>query len=666
MHMITNAKRSTDEKVATRLLSSLFGYNLKEVVSVVERRRYITIAIKISFPVSILFAALNLFVFGFIQLAIAEAVVACLLLPAALFISKHDSLVSIAECLILIYGILITAALAHFGGLEGSGILWVFTFPFLAFMLKGQRLGWIYCIAWIIVICAMLLAAPMSPYSHSYSANYSVQVILALIFYSIVAAAFNLARSRFEEKLHTRVVANTARAKEYLEKLQFLSLHDQLTGLPNRLNIMNILGSELPGVDPQTQSMVVVNLHLERMFEISNILGEQGSDYLIRSISKTLTDMLEGRGHLARTRRDEFVYIFKMDKAGATFDQIMDSIGAFQFTYQVDGYPIHIEHTMGISVYPSHASDPDALLNKAEQAMLQAKAARTEVSIYDGQLNQMFIKRHLLFGKLRQALSNNELILYFQPQIDLQTGRITGAEALVRWKDSSGSFVSPAEFIQVAENSGLIKPLTGWVIRESFRNLVKWRELALGIDVSINLSARNLVDAELITDLQDLLAEYSIPADCVVLEITESSFVEFPGLVMKTIDRLHQIGFKQSIDDFGTGYSSLSYLQNLKVDELKIDQSFVRCLQTDPGSRAIVKSTIQLAHNFGIKVVAEGIETDEAARYLMDVGCDTGQGYIYSKPLPADQFVDFARDFIPRQVPAAAADTGITAARSAV
>lgn len=644
--MTTSAQHPTGRNTAVRFLSALIGRNIKEVISVHDRRKYVVIAAKVAFPVTILFAGLNLYVLGFIQLAIAEAA-ASLLLPAALFLSGYDRRISLAEYLVLAYGLLITAALALFGGVEGSGILWVFTFPFLAFLLKGQRIGWLYCAAWILIMCITLRVAPIVPYSYLYSSDYSVQVIAALIFYSLVAAAFNLARSQFEEKLHAKVVANTAKAQEYLEKLQFMSLHDQLTGLPNRLNIIKTLTSELSNIDPHNHSMVVVNLRMERVFEISNVLGEQGGDDLIRSISRTLIDGLGGRGHLARTRRDEFVYIFRMDETAITSRQVMERIGPFQSSYHIDGYPIHIEHTMGISVYPSHATDAEDLLSKSEQAMLQAKAAKIEVSIYDEDLNQMFVRRHLLFGKLRQALGSNELSLYFQAQIDLQSGKIIGAEALARWKDSDGLFISPAEFIPVAESSGLIKPFTSWVIRESFQQVAKWREMALEIDVSINLSARNLNDHELMTELQGLPAEYGIPASCVVLEITESSFADSPDLVMELIGRLHEIGFKQSIDDFGTGYSSLSYLRNLKVDEIKIDQSFIRCLQTDPGSRAIVDSTIQLVHNLGLKVVAEGIETEEAERYLKDAGCDIGQGYFYSKPLPADQFLNFARTFNP-------------------
>ncbi|MCX7193163.1 MAG: EAL domain-containing protein [Proteobacteria bacterium] len=584
---------------------------------------------------------LNLFVFGYPQLGIAEGVCASLLLPVFV-LPRYDEWVSFSERLILIYGILITVALAVFGGLEGSGILWVFTFPFLAFLLKGQRSGWLYCFVWIAVMSAALRLAFLVPHSHFYSAAYSGQISVAMLFYSTIAAAFNLVRSRFEAKLHERVQANTAKAREYLDKLEFLALHDQTTGLPNRVSLLQDLSSAIEVCDTQRQSIVVINLRLERIFEISNILGQKSADSLIKGIANSLLGSAAEKGHLSRARRDEFSYFYKLDHREITADMVRKAIGDFQLTYHFEGYPVHIEHTVGVAIFPDHSLEAEDLLRKAGQAMLQASASRTDLAIFDNKLGQLFIKRHLLYGQLREALDNKELCLYFQAQVDMRTGGIIGAEALVRWKNADGIFIPPDEFIPVAEGSGLIKPLTAWVLREAFSQMVKWRSQGLEITVSINLSARNMIDPELIADLQKLLVEFAIPADSVMLEITESAFADLPEVVMDTIDQLHKIGFKLSIDDFGTGYSSLSYLKNLKVNEIKVDQSFVRCLHTESGSFAIVKSTIQLAHNLGLKVVAEGIESAGLENSLRAMACDIGQGYAYSRPLPADQFFTLA------------------------
>lgn len=626
----------------------LIGYNIREVASVRERQGFAIISAKIALPVSILFAGLNYYAYGYNQLALIELSVSLLFLLPALWLSMHERWILLTETLVMAYGFAITLALAVFGGREGSGVLWVYTFPFLAFLIKGQRIGWLICMAWIAAMTLALKMAPHIPGSHVFSEEYGNQLIAALTFYSVIAAAFNLVRSRFEERLHAKVQENTAKAQEYLDRLQFLALHDQVTGLPNKVKIIGLLSTSINSVNQPDRSIVVVIIRLERMFEISNILGVHGSDDLIKSISASMSEQLGAMGELARTRRDEFVYLYQSGELNITPELIKKHFGKLQLTYLIDGFPIHIEHTIGIAIYPSHSSDAEDLLRKAEQAMLQAKSAKADFSIYDSKLDEVFIQRHLLFGKLKQALSGTGLSLHFQAQIDLRSGKISGAEALARWIDAEGVFISPAEFIPVAENSGLIKPFTSWVIRESFKQLSVWHAAGLEIEISINLSTRNLLDPGIAAELQNLLHEYHIHAASVVLEITESSFTDFPDIAMETIARLSQIGFKLSIDDFGTGYSSLTYLKSLKVNELKIDQSFIRELLSDQRSEAIVISTIQLAHNLGLKVVAEGIENFEAAEYLRQAGCDIAQGYAYSKPLTADQFVNFARSYIAR------------------
>jgi len=265
---------------------------------------------------------------------------------------------------------------------------------------------------------------------------------------------------------------------------------------------------------------------------------------------------------------------------------------------------------------------------------------------------------HRLFGQLREALNRNELELWFQPQMDLRSGRmelwfqpqmdlrsgrIVGAEALARWRKANGEFVPPSEFVPVAEQSGLIKPFTKWVLRAFFKEVGKWQAAGLDLHYSANLSARNLADPEILVDLASLLVKEGVNANHVVLELTESSFAEHPEQLMKMATQLNAMSFRQSIDDFGTGYSSLSYLKDLPVDELKIDQSFIRNLLQDESSAAIVKSTIQLAHNLGLKVVAEGIETPEVAAALLAAGCDIGQGYHFSKALPPAEFLVLAK-----------------------
>jgi EAL domain-containing protein (putative c-di-GMP-specific phosphodiesterase class I) len=275
--------------------------------------------------------------------------------------------------------------------------------------------------------------------------------------------------------------------------------------------------------------------------------------------------------------------------------------------------------------------------------MLQARKDGQQWNVYDSDQEQVFVRHHLLFGQLLEALHKQRLQVHYQPQFDLATGRLMGAEALSRWNDPSAGMVSPAVFIPVAEQSGLIRTLTTWLIGECMRECARWHLQGLDLDISINLSARNLMDPELLGVLQAGLEQTGLSPGRVNLEITESCFMTSPERAMDVIRRIQSSGFRLSIDDYGTGYSSLSYMRSLPVNELKIDQSFVRTVLFNPGDQAIVSSTIELAHCLKLSVVAEGIEDQETADWLRDRGCDIGQGYHFSHPLPSDAFVALAR-----------------------
>jgi sensor c-di-GMP phosphodiesterase-like protein len=274
--------------------------------------------------------------------------------------------------------------------------------------------------------------------------------------------------------------------------------------------------------------------------------------------------------------------------------------------------------------------------------MLQARKTGQQWNIFDAEQEQVFVRHHLLFGKLREALQKQQLQVHYQAQIDLASGRVVGAEALARWHDPNTGMVPPSVFIPVAEESGLIRLLTTWLVAECMRECAHWRSTGLELDISINLSARNLLDPELMGVLQAGLTDTGLLPQHVNLEITESCFMASPERAMEVIQRIHDMGFKLSIDDFGTGYSSLSYMKSLPIDELKIDQSFVRNLLSNPGDQAIVSSTIELAHNLRLSVVAEGIEDADTADWLQTRGCDIGQGFCFARPLPANEFIVLA------------------------
>ena len=268
------------------------------------------------------------------------------------------------------------------------------------------------------------------------------------------------------------------------------------------------------------------------------------------------------------------------------------------------------------------------------------RLAKTEVSgfcIYDASIDQYSRRRLSLLGELRQAIALNRLVLYYQPQIDLASGRVMGVEALLRWPRSANDMVSPLEFIPLAEQTGLIRPLTLWVLEQAIRQCEHWRETGLTLKVSVNLSARNLLDPTLPDLLAEMLEKQHLTAESLMLEVTESAVMLHPERALQTLTQLHQMGCSISVDDFGTGYSSLAYLKKLPVSELKIDQSFVFGMVANVNDAVIVRSTIDLAHNLGLRVVAEGVEDRETLRLLVALGCDVGQGYLFGRPMPAEE-----------------------------
>ncbi len=291
---------------------------------------------------------------------------------------------------------------------------------------------------------------------------------------------------------------------------------------------------------------------------------------------------------------------------------------------------------MGISVYPYHGDAPSILLSRADVAMRQAKSEVSGFCIYEPGHDPYSRRRLGRLGELRNAIAHHELVLYYQPKIDLVSGKVMGVEALVRWPRTDKNMVSPVEFIPLAEQTGLIRPLTLWVLEQAVRQCGNWRASGIDIKVSVNLSARNLLDSTLPDILMKMLADLQVTSDSLMLEVTESAVMLHPERALKILTQLHEMGACLSVDDFGTGYSSLAYLRKLPVCEVKIDQSFVFGMVKNENDAIIVRSTIDLAHNLGLKVVAEGVEDQETLHMLAALGCDTGQGYFFARPMPAD------------------------------
>ena len=623
---------------------AMLGLHLPNLAGTQERMGQVRTTAWIGLVVGSTFAVFNLLTPGMAMLGLVELLAVLFLLLPSVVLAQRADWVEPAELLMLLAALVIFSGLIVLGGVEGTGLYWTYTAPFLAFFLKGQKQGWWYSLGFAALWALYFaLGGPDLDFAYHYLPTTRVHFLLALLFYTLLAAHFNLLRSRFEEKLAQRVEEKTADAKRLLTQMQYLATHDQTTGLPNRTLMMELLPQEINTAQAGGHRLVVCNLRLERLFEFGNVLGLAGADSVVKQVASHLSQFAHGHGLLARGRRDEFTLTYRLDQAELNAESLGRFIAKHQFSVQEQGMSLYIELTLGLAIYPDHCTKADLLLKKAEQALLQARKNAQRWSIYDEQQDQQFLRHHQLFGKLRDALQSQQLSMHFQPQIDLQTGRVKGAEALVRWNDPVDGMIPPGAFIPVAEESGLIRPLTIWVLAESMRECARWHRAGLNLDISINLSAMNLMDPELPDALQAALTETGLNPACVNLEITESCFMASPQRALEVVQKIHESGFKLSIDDFGTGYSSLSYLKSMPIDELKIDQSFVLKLLDEVGDQAIVSSTIALAHNFGLQVVAEGIEDEATALWLRTHGCDIGQGYTYAKPLPPSHFVAFVR-----------------------
>ena len=640
---------ATLARQANSLLVYLLGLRGSSAVVSTERGQHLLTALAIGLPLSLAFALFN-YAAGFHALALVEAAASLLLLPALWLQRGGARLMNAAEWLALAWGATISLALVVFGGVEGSGVLWAFAYPFLAFFLKPQGTAWVVCLAWL-GLALMLLALDSSiPAAWLHSPEFKAQLAGSLLFATLLAAAFNLVRSRFEQQLAERVAENTSKARAYLEELQYLAEHDLVTGLRNRAGLLLALEAAVADVDPELESIVAVSLRLERLPETFNVVGEDAGDRLVQHVAHALSLRVGEGGVLGRTRLDEFIAFQRIDRALATPERVMGALRNLPLSFTVDGLPIYLDHVSGSATLPDHTDNARDLLRKAEQAMIQARARRVDTALYDGQLDHNFRQRTRLFGELREALSRERLDIWFQPQFCLRTGKLSGAEALARWIRPDGSMVLPGEFIPLAEQSGLIKPLGELMLRRFFASAAQLRDQGLDLRCSVNLSARNLVDPQTLSVLAKLLAGSGVPANRVVVELTESSFADEPEFLMRTAFELRSMGIRQSIDDFGTGYSSLAYLRELPVDELKIDQVFLRQFDETGRSASLVRAMIGVAHTLGLEVVAEGVEDEAAERFLVRHGCDFGQGFLYAPAMPLDQFVDYARRTAPREL----------------
>ena len=436
-------------------------------------------------------------------------------------------------------------------------------------------------------------------------------------------------------------VANHAgvalRNGELIGQLRHEALHDALTGLPNRTNLQRRLGSALEDVrGGRAVGAAVMILDLDEFKEVNDTLGHQQGDLLLVEIGARLEAAIGAIGTVARLGGDEFAILVP----GTGDEDSAIRIGrrvlrALEQPVSLDGLEVEVGGSMGIALAPAHADDPAALLKRADVAMYDAKTSSRGLSVYEPGLDTNNPRRLMLVSELRSALQNGQIQVHVQPQGRLSDGQVVGVEALARWHHPELGDVSPDEFIPVAERSGLIGPLTTYVLDSTLAACSHWRATGHDIGVAVNLSARSLQDTDLVDQVDRLLRRHGVPAHRLTLEMTEGSVMADPTRAVAILHRLRDLGVRLSVDDFGTGYSSLSYLKRLPVHEVKIDRSFVTPMREGGDDVAIVRAIVDLGRHLGLAVVAEGIEDQATWNLLASMGCDLGQGWYLGRPMPA-------------------------------
>jgi len=422
------------------------------------------------------------------------------------------------------------------------------------------------------------------------------------------------------------------RQQEGQKALEHQALHDGLTDLPNRLMFRQQIETALA----DRPRFAVLLLDLDNFREINDTFGHKIGDGLLGQIGPRLRRQLDAGDLVARLGGDEFGILIRDADAGHAM-KVADAILRVERPFLIEGHPLEVTASIGITVFPEHGSTAETLLQRADVALYVAKRSGNSAAVYRAEDDPYDPNRVALQADLRHAIARREIILYYQPQVAIATGEVTGFEALARWRHAQRGWIPPSEFIPVAERMGLIKPLTACLVELAAHQSVAWHGSGISIPVAVNVSMRNLLDPRFPSSLKDIVVASDAEAQRMKLEITESALMTEPARVLQTMQELRGLGFGFSIDDFGTGYSSLAYLQRLPVEEIKIDRSFVGELSSNAGSEAIVRATIELAGGLGLGVVAEGVEDESTWQILRRLGCSTAQGYLLSRPMPASE-----------------------------
>ncbi|UVM06140.1 putative bifunctional diguanylate cyclase/phosphodiesterase [Pseudomonas laurylsulfatiphila] len=442
-----------------------------------------------------------------------------------------------------------------------------------------------------------------------------------------------------------------ARVHELL-KVSHLLQYDALTGLPNSTLLGDRLNQSLAVSRRHAKHLVVMFLGLDRFKRINNALGHPAGDEMLKQVGQQLLKCVRESDSVFRYGSDEFVVILSDIKHPLQTRGIAEKLlSAIRTPQIIAGHDVSVTASLGISVYPDDGLDAIDLIKKAETAMRNIKeSGPNDIGFFIEAMNQRAREQHTIESGIRQALQRHELVLHYQPKIDLDSGRVVGAEALVRWQKPGHGLVYPSEFIPVAEDSGLIVPLSKWVLTEACRQARLWQAAGLpAIRMSVNTSPLDFRQRDFVDGIEQVLERTGMPPSLLELEITEGVLMQNVDATMIALNRLKMRGVRLAIDDFGTGYSSLSYLRRFPIDVLKIDQSFIRGLSNDNNHAALVGAIIRLGKSLDLSVIAEGVETGQQLAFLKAHRCEEGQGYYFSKALPADDFARLLATGLPEQ-----------------
>jgi diguanylate cyclase (GGDEF)-like protein len=428
-------------------------------------------------------------------------------------------------------------------------------------------------------------------------------------------------------------------SKRRSETLQRVATTDELTGLANRERFRDAVERRIASAGPEGRFTVML-MDLDRFKEVNDTLGHHYGDVLLRDLGPRLATAIGEGGLVARLGGDEFAILpgpGSADPAAVERD-VSRLCATINQPFTVDELSLEVGASIGVARFPDDAQDSHGLLRCADIAMYAAKEAQTDYKVYAAEQNQHSVQRLNVLSDIRHALARNEIIVHYQPIVDLDDRTVKGAEGLVRWEHPEHGLVPPAAFVQTVEQTGLIGPLTRHVLERSIAECAAWRRDGRQLSVAVNLSVRNLLDRDLPREIERMLDSFGVPADALQLEITESMIMTDPERALATVSRLSDLGVRLSVDDFGTGYSSLANLRRLPINDLKIDRSFVSPMLQDESDLIIVRSTINLGHDLGLRIIAEGVEDAATLERLATLGCDLAQGYHLSRPMSASAF----------------------------